>query len=83
MVPTTYIAALIVLLTALGWIAGALRIDLVAILLAVAFVGFSPDSKAKKPGSEETMWPIGGDGGDISHGAGDGCGGGDGGGGGD
>ena len=77
MVPTAYIAALIVLLTALGWMAGAFRIDLVAILLAAAFVGFRSDSEAKKPGTTEIGWNFGGDGGDSSHGCGDGGGGGD------
>ena len=83
MVPTAYIAALIVLLTALGWMAGALRIEHVAFTLAVGFVGFRYGSQSKN-GSVEIGLTLSVDGGDVSHGCGDGCGGGgDGGGGGD
>ncbi len=76
MVPTAVISALIVLLTGAGWMAGALRIELVIILLAVAFIGFRSSTDSRLSGSLETSWNIGGDG-DHGCNSGDGCGGGD------
>ena len=66
MVPTSYIPALIVLLTALGWTAGALRIELVAFTLAIGFVRFRYGSQSKN-GSVEIGFTFGADSGDGAH----------------